>query len=156
MALFTATASQAYAGVPVKTEVNRNITIPFYFNSGATPVVSISGAVVLLCKIPHGATILDYQVYHSCGAATCPADYGYTTNGSLTASIFGTAQAKATANHPNQIANAQFSLGLPFKKSLSDDAVDRFYYFTGKYIPASATASLLIQGYVTYTMDGIV
>jgi hypothetical protein len=156
MALFTATATFATAGIPVKTEVNRNITIPFYHNSGATPVVSISGAVILLCKIPHGATILDYQAFHSCGAATCPADYGYALAGgaSLNASVFGTAQAKATANHPNQIANTQFSLGLPFKKSLSDDAVDRFYYFTGKYIPASATASLLIQGYVTYTMDG--
>lgn len=157
MALFTATGSQAYASVPVKSEVNRNITIPFYFNSGATPVVSISGAVVLLCKIPHGATILDYKVFHSCGAATCPADYGYALAGgaSYNASVFGTAQAKATANSPNQIANAAFTLGMPFKKSLSDDAVDRFYYFTGKYLPASATASLLVQGYVTYTMDGI-
>jgi hypothetical protein len=159
MALFTATASTAFAGVPIKTEVNRNITVPFYFNSGTTPVVSISGAVVLLCKIPHGATILDFKEFHSCGAASCPADFGYALTGgaSHNVSVFATAlpKAGAGATGPNLVANTGFSLGLPYKKSLSDDATDRFYYFAAKFIPASATASLLVQGYVTYTMDGL-
>ncbi len=158
MALHTATGSQALASVPVKVSVNRNVTIPFYYNGGAD-VVSASGVVVLLAKIPHGATILDFKEFHSCGAATCAADFGYALHngGSATASIFASAlpKAGAGANGPNLVANAAFTLGLPFKKSLSDDAEPRFYYFTGKYIPGSATTSLIVQGYVTYTMDGI-
>lgn len=159
MALYTATGSQAQAEVPVKSEVNRNTTVPFYYNGGAS-VVSASGVVVLLCKIPHGATILDFKEYHTCGAATCAADFGYVladSGKSTTASVFATALPKAAAggNGPNIASNTAFALGLPFKKSLSDDATNRFYYFCGKFIPGSATTSLIVQGYVTYTMDGI-
>jgi hypothetical protein len=156
MAIYTYTASQAYAAVVPKAEINRNITVPFYANVGSQ-ITSISGAILLLCKIPHGATILDYGITHTCGAATCTSDYGYRlADGSATFSTFASAQAKATLNKPGPlVGNTAFSIGVPFKKSLSDDAVDRFYYFTGKYLPGSATTSLIVQGYVTYTMDGI-
>lgn len=158
----TFTASMANANIPIRgTEKGVNIAA-FYYNSG-TSIFSATQSTVLLCKIPHGATVLDYCVTHSSGAATCPADYGYsvlTSAGtySATLSIFGTQQAKATTNRANKTpANTAYTVGVPTKISLSDDVNQpRFAYFTGSYANSSASASLVVQGYVTYTMDGII
>lgn len=158
----TLTASMANANIPIKgTEKGLN-TACFYYNSGTT-VISATGTTILLCKIPNGATILDYCVNHSTGAATCPVDYGYsvpTSAGTYSASLsmFGTQQAKALGNRPNKTpANTLYAAGVPMKVSLSDDVNQpRIAYFTGTYANSSASASLIVQGYVTYTMDGII
>lgn len=158
----TLTASMANANIPIRTVEKGVVTANFYYNSGAT-VISATGTTILLCKIPHGATVLDYLVHHSTGAATCPADFGYSVlnsagTASATLSMFGTQQAKATVNRTNKIAaNAAYTAGVPFKVSLSDDVNQpRFAYFTGTFANSSASASLIVQGYVTYTMDGII
>ena len=158
----TFTASMANANIPIRTVEKGLTTVSFYYNSG-TSVFSATQSTVLLCKIPHGATVLDYCVSHSSGAATFPADYGYSVlNGagtaSATLSIFGTQQAKALGNRPNKTpANTAFTAGVPVKISLSDDVNQpRFAYFTGSYANSSASASLVVQGYVTYTMDGTI
>lgn len=147
----TQTASNATAGAMPKSSENRVIAQPFYFNSGATSI-DASATTINLCKIPHGATVLGYSIYHSIGAATCPADYGRT--GSLSA--YGTAQAKSAYNVQNVgPSNASYGAGVPSKISLSDDAVARFTYFTGTYTPGTATTSLIVQGQVLFTMDGV-
>lgn len=161
MALATQTASMANSNIPLKSNINGVHIVPFFYQSGTT-AFSATAATVLLCKIPTGATVLDYQATHSCGAATCPADYGYSVANasgtvSATLSMFGTAQAKATVNRANKTpSTTAFQLGTPTKLSQSDDAPTRFYYFTGSFAPSSATASLAVQGFVMYTMDGII
>lgn len=158
----TLTASMANANIPIRAPEKGVQMVGFYYNSGTT-VISATGTTVLLCKIPNGATILDYKINHSTGAATCPADYGYSVlnsagTASASLSMFGTQQAKATGNTANKSpANTLYTAGVPFKVSLSDDVNQpRIAYFTGTFANSSASASLIVQGYVTYTMDGII
>lgn len=158
----TLTASMANANIPIRTLEKGVAVANFYYNSGAT-VISITGTTILLCKIPHGATVLDYAVIHSTGAATCAADYGYSflsSAGTATATLsaFGTAQAKAVTVRPNKPPNnTAYTSGVPQKISLSDDTNQpRFAYFTGTYANSSASASLIVQGWVMYSMDGII
>lgn len=155
----TTTGSDANAAIPVRS-LERGITVqPFYYTSG-TSVFSATQGVVLLCKIPHGATVLEIKEYHSTGAASCPAAFGYAlpAGASATLSVFATAFSQAGvdgANPKNKASTTKYGVGLPYKISLSDDVMPRFVYLTGAYAPASATASLVVQGYVAYTMDGI-
>lgn len=158
----TITASMANANIPIKNAEKGVHTVCFYYNSG-TAVISATGTTILLCKIPHGATVLDYFETHSSGAVTCPADFGYSFLNSAgtptaTLSAFGTQQAKAIGARPNATpANTKFVTGMPQKISLSDDTNQpRFAYFTGTYANSSASASLVVQGWVSYTMDGII
>lgn len=158
----TLTASMANANIPIRTLEKGTTVACFYYNSGAT-VISATGTTILLCKIPHGATVLDYCISHSSGAATCPVDYGYSflnSAGTATASLsaFGTQQAKAIGARPNKTpANTNEVTGVPVKISLSDDTNQpRFAYFTGTYANSSASASLIVKGWVSYTMDGII
>lgn len=159
MATITLTASTLSTTVPAKITEKNTVTIGFFLNTGAT-VISASTTPVFLCKIPHGATVLDYKVHHSTGATACAADYGYSGGGvpsaNATLSAFGTAQAQAAYNSANKgpASTAQFTAGVPQKISLSDDAQPRYTYFTGKYGTATGTTSLIIQGTLTYTMDG--
>lgn len=158
----TLTASMANANIPIRgTEKGVNVAT-FYYNSGAT-VISATGTTILLCKIPHGATVLDFFETHSSGAATCPADFGYsflTSAGTATSTLsaFGTQIAKAIGGRPNKTpANTAYTAGVPEKISMSDDANQpRFAYFTGTFANSSASASLIVQGWVSYTMDGII
>lgn len=152
----------ANANIPIRTIEKGLTTVCFYYNSG-TAVISATGTTILLCKIPNGATVLDYYETHSSGAATCPADFGYSflsSAGTATATLsaFGTQLAKAIGAKPNATpGNTRFVTGMPQKISLSDDTNQpRFAYFTGTYANSSASASLIVQGWVTYTMDGII
>jgi hypothetical protein len=140
----TLTASAALANVQPRNYVPGMITVPFTFNSGSTEI-SASATTILLCKIPNKATIVDYVEHHTTGAGTCPVDFGVT--GSISA--LGTAQAQATVNRSNKAG------GVPYKVSLSDSASNQFVYFTATATPGTGTASLKIQGSVTYTMDGL-
>lgn len=155
----TFTASMANANIPIKSNEKGVQIATFYYNSG-TSVFSATQSTVLLCKIPHGATVLDYFETHSSGAVTCPADFGYSlpAGASATLSVFGTQQAKAIGCRPNKTpANTAYTAGCPVKISLSDDVNQpRFVYFTGSYANSSASASLVVQGWVSYTMDGII
>lgn len=157
MATITLTASTLSVSSPAKATEKNTVTVGFFLNTGAT-AISASTTPVFLCKIPHGATVLDYKVHHSTGATACAADYGYSGGGVPTAtySAFGTAQAQAAYNVANKgpAATGQFTAGIPQKISLSDDAQPRYTYFTGKYGTATGTTSLIIQGTLTYTMDG--
>lgn len=159
--LATQTASMANANIPVKNIEKGSVMVPFYYNSGST-AFSATAATVLLCKIPNGATVLDVTVCHSSGGNTCPGDYGYSiTNSagtvSATLSCFISALAKGTWSRATVTpSNVAFASGVPTKLSNSDDAGQRFYYLTGSYAPGTATASMIVQGYVTYTMDGII
>lgn len=147
----TLTAANATAGAMPKSSENRVIAQPFYYNSGATSI-DASATTINLCKIPHGATVLGYVARHSIGAATCPGDYG--RSGALSA--YGSDQTKAVRNVENIApSNAAYGAGTPSKISLSDDAQPRFTYFTGTFTPGTATTSLIVQGHVLFTMDGV-
>lgn len=123
--------------------------VPFYFNSGAN-TVDASATTILLCKIPNKATIVDFVAHHTIGAATCPADYGVSGGLGLTGASSLLASALATGS----IARGKAG-GIPFKISLSDDAANNFVYLQAVATPATATTSLIIQGTVYYTMDGL-
>lgn len=145
----TLTATAAASGVSPRELVPGLNAVPFTFNSGSTSV-DASATTIFLCKIPHGATITDFVAHHTIGAATCPADYGVSGGNGITGNTSILASALATGS----IARGKAG-GIPVKISLSDDATTRFVYLQAVATPATATTSLIIQGTVYYTMDGI-
>ena len=112
------------------------------YNSGATEI-SVSATTVFLCKIPHGATIVDLVTHHSSGAATTPVDYGI--DATLSAFI-----SQATLG---VITRAAVVANIPYKVSVSDLATNRFAILKATATPGTATASLIIKTTVFYTMD---
>jgi hypothetical protein len=152
----TLTATGAAAGVQPRINEKNLIPVSFQYNSGAASI-DVSATTIFLCKIPHGATITDFVESHSCGSATCPADFGLAaaTGSGFTTSLsaFASAAAQGNATRATKGGGIGSTTGIPYKLSLSDDAVTRYVYFAGTYTPSSATASLIINGTVYYTMD---
>lgn len=112
------------------------------FNSGATEI-SASATTVLMCKIPHGATILDLMEHHTAGSATCPVDWGIDS----TLSAFISQATKGAITRASVVAN------IPYKVSVSDDAATRYRVLKATATPGTGTASLIIKSTVFYTMD---
>jgi hypothetical protein len=138
MATLTATA---YANEPRAIETGL-ISKTIEFNSGSTSI-DVSATTILLCKLPNGATVVDMMEHHSCGAATCPADFGI--DSTLSAFISGGAQA---TNNRMSVRN-----NIPYKVSVSDDATVRYGVFKATVTPGTATASVIIKTTIFYTMD---
>jgi hypothetical protein len=152
----TLTATAAAAGVQPRINETGIVPVCVQYNSGSASIDS-SATTILLCKIPHGATVVDFVESHSTGAATCPADFGFAspTGSGFTASLSALASAAAQGNSTRATKGGGIgsTTGIPYKVSLSDDAVTRYVYFAGTYTPSSATASLIINATVYYTMD---
>lgn len=112
------------------------------FNAGSTEI-SASATTVFLCKVPHGATILDIYEHHTTGAATCPVDIGI--DATLSAFVSQATQASVT--------RATVGANIPYTVSLSDDSVTQYSTIKATYTPGTATASLKCNFTVLYTMD---
>jgi hypothetical protein len=137
MATLTATAA-ASTGVVRKREGLNTITVTF---NDAT-AISASATTVLMCKVPHGATILDVYGKVSSGANTCPFTIGiqgdlsaFATNGTL-----GGVITRATK-------------GIPYDVSVSGDTATQFMYVNMTMTPGTLTSEVEPTLTVVYTTD---
>lgn len=138
MATLTATA---FSRPPRAVHAGLN-SVTVEYNSGSTEI-SNSATTIFLCKIPHGATIVDLQTHHTSGAATMPTDYGI--DGTLSAFI-----SQATLG---VITRAAVVRNIPYRVSAADTDVTRYGVLKATVTPGTATASVIIKTTVYYTMD---
>lgn len=125
------------------------------FNSGAT-AFGTAGDVCYLAKIPNRATVVGCRIFLSSGAAGSIANVivtkGKTASATTTLAVLGSFTTSA--------ALARFDMGSlgivgsHFQVSLSDDdgvqyAVLKLHFTAG----TSATASVSLEGVVTWAMD---
>lgn len=138
MATLTATAFAS----PARSLPSGVISRTIQYNSGSTSI-DASATTVFLCKIPNHATVLDVQVNHTAGSATCPVDYGI----DATLSAFISQATLGVVTRAAVVAN------IPYKVSLSDDAAVQYSIFKATATPGTATASLKINATILYTLD---
>jgi hypothetical protein len=117
----------------------------------AWTAASSIGDVAFLCKIPHGATIVDVIEDHTTGATATALKFGLATGhpnagGGASYSCFIAAGAQATVNRRSV-------LGLPVQVSVSDLDPNRYGIFTAKMASGTATTSLIVNFTVIYRMD---
>jgi hypothetical protein len=114
------------------------------------PAASSVGDVVFLCRIPHGAQVIDFWEDHTTGATAQGLDFGFAKGGaaggaaSLSALISGGAQ--ATKNRLNV-------LGRVAAVSVSDNDPQRWGILAAKVASGSATTSLKVNFSVLYRTD---
>jgi hypothetical protein len=137
MATLTATAATSTAPVRRKNGVN-SVTVSF---NDAT-AISISATTVLMCKVPHGATILDVYGKVSAGSATCP----------FTIGIQGDLSAFATGGVLGNVV-LRATKGIPYDVSVSGDTATQFMYVNMTMTPSSVTSEVEPTLTVIYTTD---
>lgn len=137
MATLTASAATSLGVVRKNNGVN---TISVTFND--TTAISASATTILMCKIPHGATILDVYGKVSSGAATCPFKIGIQGNLSAfaTGGTLGGALLRATK-------------GVPYDVSVSGDTATQYMYVNMTVTPGTLTTEVEPTLTVIYTND---
>lgn len=122
----------------------------------AATASAAAGDVVLACKIPHGATVLDAMIR-----------IGHRADTQATANVFlakvGDGSASAIASMGTQVLSASgaaqlfrptsAALWAPTRISLSDDAAVQHAMLKISIQAGTTTTSFSCNGYVTYTMD---
>jgi hypothetical protein len=119
------------------------------YNSGSS-VLSASGqSIVLLCKIPTGATVLEVIEYHSSGADTSPLNIGIRdgVTTSMSVSVLFSAVTQGAVNRAELQADGP---GLFLSAGTS---TERFKYLIASRDGGSLTTSLKVNFTVLYTMD---
>ena len=135
--------STAYLAGPREIIAGVNSTSFDYTGAaGVTFSASANATVILGAKIPNGSTILMISGSHSSGADTCPVDIGYDTSLS------------AFASQKTQGTNAiTTKTTLPFKVSVSDDAVNLYRVMRFGVTPGTETAAVRLNYTVYFTRD---
>lgn len=121
------------------------------YNSGGSPMGTVADTV-FLCRIPHGAIILDFIEDHSTGATTNVWSFGLTTggpSGQATLSLLIAAGVQATVNRRSVVG------GAPYQVSCSDNDPNRYAILSMTATGSSATTSLIVNWQVTYRTDGL-
>lgn len=112
---------------------------------------STVGDVALLCKIPHGATIVDVIEDHSTGASSQALkfglDRGAVGGGAGNRSCFIAAGAQATVNRRSVV-------GLPVTVSVSDLDTLRYASLVAQVASGTTTTSLVVNFTIVYRTDG--
>jgi len=132
---------------------------PRFQHEGVTPVVGTAnssdstqtkpstGDVVFLCKIPHGAVILDLRVEHS-ALDTVAISYGLASGGpagSATFSGFVASLAKSTISRMSVLNTSQ-----GYTVSVSDNDPNRYGILSAKFESGSYTNTVTINWQVLY------
>lgn len=123
------------------------------FNATSTQIGTL-GDTIFLCKIPHGAIIVDFVEDHSTGATTAIYSTGLTTGGApgggASLSAFIAAGVQATVNRRSVVG------GMPYQVSVSDLDPNRYGILSMTSASGStATTSLIINWSVLYRTDGL-
>jgi hypothetical protein len=116
----------------------------------ATGTAPSAGDVAFLCKIPHGAVIVDFMEDHTC-ADTIGISFGLATggpSGQATLSALISSGAKATFNRRNVV-----NTGGGVTVSVSDNDPSRYGVLSAKIESGSLTASVTINWTVLYRYD---
>jgi hypothetical protein len=150
MATFTSTtfANQQPKGLHVgNMSTSGQIVLPF---TGTAPS---AGDVGFLCKIPHGAVVIDFLEDHTC-ADTIGIDFGFATgapgaSGSASFSNLISGGAKSTLNR-----RAVVNTGGGVTISVSDADPNRYGILACKVASGSLTASVTINWTVWFRNDG--
>lgn len=112
------------------------------------------GDVLFLCKVPHGAKIVDFAEYHSNGETAAAIKFGFNkgiaAGGGAHASCLIASGAVGTMN---RMSFAAGGASTPLKISLSDTDPIRYATLIGK--AASGTFTISVSGTfsVLYSMD---
>lgn len=119
--------------------------------SGWGATKSTVGDVGFLCKVPHGATIIDIIVDHSTGATAQALSYGLTSGaaagGGANLSCFVASGAQATMLRRSVIGGVQ-------TVSVSDADPNRYATFACLVESGTTTTSLVVNFTIYYRTDG--
>lgn len=143
MATFT---SSLYANSPKAVHVGVNCIAGQYNHAANT---ASAGDIVWLCKIPHGAQIVDFAEDHTANASAFALSVGLAAvdGGSATLSAVMGSSAEATANRSGAGL-------LPLVASCTAGAATRFLALTAKMdLPNTGTTSVIINFRVFYVLD---
>jgi hypothetical protein len=144
MATFTSTTFSSqpkalHAGV---------VSISGQYNHGAT--ASSAGDVIFLCKIPHGATVIDLIEDHTTGATATGVSFGLAKghpNTTASISCFIAAGAIATVNRRSVVGSA-------VTISVTDADTERYGILCASPATGTQTTSLIINWTLVYRTDG--
>lgn len=117
----------------------------FTLNAAASTTAS---DVILLCKLPNKATVIDGYITGTCGSSAHLIKVGTSADDDAFIVGAGAGTLSATA------ARKQFDSGvMPFRVSLSDDAVPQWTWLKAETVSVgSTTMTLSITGVVIYEM----
>jgi len=150
MAVATYTSS-IYEKYPPKAPHIGNTTVNGKMQWTAAGTVS---DILWLCKVPHGARIVDFAEYHSNGETAAVIDFGFNkgiaAGGGGNASCVVSGGAVATMNRMSFAAHPS---ALPLKISLSDTDPVRFATLQGKAVSGTFTITVSLTFSLTYSMD---
>ena len=112
------------------------------------------GDIVFLCKVPHGAEIVDFGEYHTNGETAVGLDFGFdrgiAAGGAGNASCLISGGAIATMN---RLSFAAAPSHVPIRISLSDTDPVRYAVLQAKGASGTLTISTSIAWGLTYRMD---
>jgi len=157
----TLTAS-AIGNTNIKRVHTGDQTVAFDYRHAVNTITVTASSRFLLAQIPHGATIKDFYIHGAVGAAgELTAKIGLqipegSTSGSVTqteSALLGeTTLSAGVALRPGGAAGVP---KLPFKLSLSDEAIPRYAWVTAVNVAGwnSTSGSVVLRGWVTYYMD---
>lgn len=144
MATFTSTV---YANLQPKVVHAGNQAITGSFTQA---IASSAGDVYFLCRVPHGATIVDFIEDHTTGATATGVSFGLSkgvaAGGGGSISCFIAAGAISTVNRRSVV-------GAPITVSLSDLDPVRYAALTASPTSGTQTTSLIINFTLIYKMD---
>lgn len=141
----TATAMQNVARDMPSGAISRSVR--WFYPSAVDITASANALRAQLLKVPNGATINYLDESHSCGAATCPVDFGIKDE-VLSLSRF---MSQVTQGVVNQAA----AMKLPYTIDITDTQATQYAYLTAGFTPGTATAEFEICANVIYSLDGL-
>lgn len=147
MAVATYTSTTFINNQPINVH-NANVSISGQLAWTAAHTVADVG---FLCKIPHGAVIVDFVEDHTTGATSCGISFGLAKGGpggSATFSCFIAEGQQAVMNRRSVMGSQSVVV------SCSADDPDRWGILAAKTVNGTTTTSLIINWSVTYRMYG--
>jgi len=160
MAVQTYTCTIAKNQVPKAYQVGDQSVSGYIMESGGTNAgISTVGDILILCKIPHGARIVDFWEYHSTGATAQGLQFGLSkgvaASGGAGLSCLLASSAQATMNRFN-VTNWKAVAGAigPPVVSISDADTTRFALLQAQIVSGTTTTSLKVWFNIIYRMDG--
>ncbi len=118
------------------------------YNSSGSSLSDSGSSIVLLCKLPTGATVLEAIEYHSSGATTSPLNIGI-RDGLTTSMSVSVLFSSITQGAVNRAELQADGAGL----LLSATDAEQFKYVVASRDGGSVTTSLKVNFTILYTMD---
>lgn len=134
-------------------------------NGGVVTIsaTTTAAALVYLCRVPNGATIVDWVLYLNEPVTVGGANQKIVIGTSASHSGLGAFSLSGSASSDPLYAKGRFQPQgtvdlMPVRISLSDDqGIDQKVWLTAKFevAPSTSNSVIIAKFYVTYTMDGL-